>query len=102
MHHAIRNTDPRTGFQQHGFLNLLLATDAALGGADEADLTGMLAERDKDTIAAAVRGLGEDRVAAARLAFTSFGTCSVTEPLTELVELGLVPSSLLRGEDATM
>src|SRR5699024_3025719 len=25
MHHAIRNTDPDTGFEQHGFLNVLLA-----------------------------------------------------------------------------
>src|SRR5690606_5980846 len=38
LHHAVRNTDPRTGFEQHGFLDLLLATDAALRGAGEDEL----------------------------------------------------------------
>ncbi|MFC4003585.1 hypothetical protein ACFS2C_17445 [Prauserella oleivorans] len=101
LHHALRNTDPKTGFEQHGFLNLLLATDAALGGAGEADLVGVLSERDGDTVAAAVRGLGDERAAAARRAFVSFGTCSITEPLDELVELALVPESVRSGEGVT-
>ncbi|PXY22900.1 hypothetical protein [Prauserella muralis] len=96
LHHAIRNTDPETGFEQHGFLNLLLATDAALGGADEAELAAVLAERDAGSVSARVRELGASRTAAARAAFVSFGTCSITEPLGELADLGLVPASLLR------
>lgn len=98
LHHAIRNTDPQTGFEQHGFLNVLLAADAALAGAHEAAVAGVLAERDADTVAAAVRGLDGARVAAARGAFLSFGTCSITEPLAELVELELVPAALAGGE----
>ena len=35
LHHAVRNTDPATGFEQHGFLNLLAAVDAAHRGADD-------------------------------------------------------------------
>ncbi|MER6817930.1 hypothetical protein ABT299_52690 [Spirillospora sp. NPDC000708] len=101
LHHPVRNTDPETGFHQHGFLNLLLATDAALGGGDEADVMSVLAERDRGGIAAAVQNLSEGRAAAVRLAFLSFGTCSIMEPLTELVELDLAPTSLLHGKRAT-
>jgi hypothetical protein len=87
LHHALRNTDPETGFVQHGFLNLLVATDALLAGASEADAAALLAERDGATVAARVPAIDAP---AARAAFTSFGTCSVTEPLAELIELGII------------
>lgn len=98
LHHAIRNTDPQTGFEQHGFLNVLLAADAALAGTDEAAVAGILAERYAEAVAAAVRGLDHVRVSAARGVFLSFGTCSITEPLDELVDLELVPAALAGGE----
>lgn len=86
LHHAIRNTDPATGFEQHGFLNLIVATDVALGGADRDEVAGWLAERDGRRLA--------DRVAATspatRQAFRSFGTCSIDEPVAELAALGLL------------
>lgn len=84
LHHALRNTDPETGFEQHGFLNLLLAA-AAPGQAET-----LLAERDGAVVAARVRELDAD----VRARFTSFGTCSISDPLTELAGLGLLP----RGE----
>ncbi|MBN6038937.1 hypothetical protein [Amycolatopsis sp. 195334CR] len=90
LHHAVRNTDPETGFEQHGFLNLLLATDSLLAGGSTENAAVLLAERDGAKIAGTLAALGPERVAAARAAFTSFGTCSITDPLTELVELGLV------------
>lgn len=90
LHHALRNTDPETGFEQHGFLNLLLATEAVARGADDAEVRALLVERDGAVVAARVRELGEERVAAARARFLSFGTCSIIDPLTELVDLGLV------------
>ncbi|WP_328612016.1 hypothetical protein OG943_06505 [Amycolatopsis sp. NBC_00345] len=90
LHHALRNTDPETGFEQHGFLNLLLATDAAACGAEAETVRDLLAERDGAVVAARIRELGEERTAAARARFTSFGTCSVTDPLTELAGLGLL------------
>ncbi len=95
LHHAIRNTDPTTGFEQHGYLNLLLATDAALDFADESEIAALLAERDAHKIAERVANLDGSRVAAARERFLSFGTCSIIEPLTELVDLGLVPAAVL-------
>ncbi|SFW79047.1 hypothetical protein [Amycolatopsis australiensis] len=84
LHHALRNTDPETGFEQHGFLNLLLAA----GDPDHAE--AHLAERDGEVVAGLVRRLD----AGVRTRFTSFGTCSVSDPLTELAALGLLP----RGE----
>ncbi|MCX6467151.1 MAG: hypothetical protein NTW05_26735 [Pseudonocardiales bacterium] len=92
LHHTVRNTDPDTGFEQHGFLNLLLATDALAHGGDEAEAQALLAERDAATVAAAVRALDPGHVERTRAAFTSFGTCSTTDPLTELVDLGIVPA----------
>lgn len=90
LHHAIRNTDPRTGFEQHGFLNLLLATEALLAGGTEQDARQLLAAREGRHVAARVLALADTRIAATRATFSSFGTCSVTEPLEELISLGLL------------
>ncbi|MFI0366405.1 hypothetical protein ACH35V_00915 [Actinomadura sp. 1N219] len=90
LHHPVRNTDPETGFHQHGFLNLLLATDAAAEGRPVDELSAILADRDAASIASRVAGLGEKRAAAARARFLSFGTCSITDPLNELAALGLL------------
>jgi len=91
LHHAIRNTDPNTGFEQHGFLNLVLAAAVAAEPrvAEEATVAA-LAERDGAVVAARIRNLGPERLRAARARLTSFGTCSITEPVDELVALGLL------------
>ncbi|TYK50923.1 hypothetical protein [Actinomadura decatromicini] len=94
LHHPVRNTDPETGFHQHGFLNLLLATDAAIIGRPSGDLAAILADRDARAVASRVAALGDDRTAAVRARFLSFGTCSITDPLTELADLGLIASAL--------
>ncbi|XRQ10144.1 hypothetical protein ACN3XK_04350 [Actinomadura welshii] len=90
LHHPVRNTDPETGFHQHGFLNLLLATDAALDGRPLGDLAAILADRDAPSVARRVAALSESRTLAARARFLSFGTCSITDPVTELTDLGLL------------
>ncbi len=87
LHHALRNTDPATGFEQHGFLNLLVAAQAAADGADVTDVAGLLAEREPEQVVGAVHRL-EPSV---RQWFRSFGTCSVTEPVEDLVALDLLP-----------
>lgn len=86
LHHAVRNTDHETGFEQHGFLNLLLATGAALAGASADETSGMLADRDANQVSARMRRLD----ASVREVFRSFGTCSIDEPLAELAQLGLI------------
>ncbi|WP_037345533.1 hypothetical protein [Sciscionella sediminilitoris] len=90
LHHALRNTDKDTGFEQHGFLNLLLATAAAVRGAPLQELITVLAERDGARIAEAISTVDSS----VRAVFRSFGTCSITEPVTELADLGLIPASM--------
>lgn len=87
LHKAVRHRDPGTGFEHHGFLNVLLATRASLDGASIADVAAVLDETD------AVRLTGQatpEALQSARRWFTSFGSCSIEEPLHDLVELGLV------------
>ncbi|MGO4202635.1 hypothetical protein AB4Z09_12950 [Rhodococcus sp. TAF43] len=93
LHHAVRNTDPDTGFEQHGFLNVMLATHRAAAGASVEEIAATLAERDGARVAADLDGLSAEDVDALRARFLSFGTCSISDPLTELVGLGLVPQS---------
>jgi hypothetical protein len=86
LHHAVRHTASDTGFEHHGFLNALLATRAGLDGAD---VVGVLEERDGEALAARYRELSEDQLTGTRRWFTSFGSCSIADPLTDLNALGL-------------
>ncbi|MQW75128.1 hypothetical protein GHK92_04515 [Nocardioides sp. dk4132] len=95
LHHAVRNTDPATGFEQHGFVNLIAAVDAALDGADVAEVERLLAERDGTVLAAFLRdALDESTATRLRAQFRSFGTCSIAEPVAELADLGLLDPAL--------
>ena len=87
LHHAVRHTDPETGFDHHGFLNVLLATRASLDGAGVDDVAAVLDTRDG---VALTRDLDADALTSARRWFTSFGSCSVLDPLDDLTKLGLV------------
>ncbi|QKW22631.1 hypothetical protein HUT16_29245 [Kitasatospora sp. NA04385] len=86
LHHAVRHTDLGTGYEHHGFLNLLLAAAAS----DRAQAVELLAERDGARLATAVESLTGRQVTDARASFTSFGTCSIAEPLEDLARLGLL------------
>lgn len=96
LHHALRHTAADTGFEHHGFLNVLLAAAALLDGADTTRAAEVLAERSAGTLADSARRLGDRDIARLRGRFRSFGTCSVTEPLTDLTALGLLdPTELV-------
>jgi hypothetical protein len=88
LHNAVAHTDPETGFEHHGFLNILAATEASLAGGDP---LGVLTERDATAVAALAVKVPDTT----RRWFTSFGSCSVLEPLEDLVNLGLVDAELL-------
>lgn len=89
LHNALRHTDDDTGFQHHGFLNLLVATLRAFDGADAEEVTALLEQREAaDLLAAADTDLAG--LTRARRWFTSFGSCSVREPADDLRALGML------------
>jgi hypothetical protein len=90
LHNAVRHSAADTGFEHHGFLNVLLATAALLDGSDTRQAAEVLAERSADALAKAAKQLSDPQIARVRDRFRSFGTCSITEPLTDLTALGLL------------
>ena len=87
LHHALRHRDEPTGLEQHGFLNVLLATRASLDGAGVSDVAAVLDETDAAALLAAA---DDTALAGARRWFRSFGSCSVRDPVDDLVGLGIV------------
>ncbi|NJC73860.1 hypothetical protein HC031_29720 [Planosporangium thailandense] len=89
LHHARRHADPETGFTHHGFLNVLAATIAAADGAEPAAVAALLAAADTAALVAPVRG----RLEQDRPLWLGFGTCSIAEPVADLRQLGLLPTT---------
>lgn len=90
LHNAVRHTDGATGFEHHGFLNVLLATRASLDGGGHEDLVAVLENRDGKALADQARQLSDEQAAGTRRWFTSFGSCSILEPLDDLIALDLM------------
>jgi hypothetical protein len=87
LHHAVRHRDHDTGFEHLGFLNVLLATRVAFDGGSAADVAEVLDDHYANDLVAMAR---QSDLAGARRWFTSYGSCSVSEPLEELIGLGLI------------
>lgn len=93
LHSAVRFTDPATGFEHHGFLNLMVAVALATRDSETGDrraVLGALTERDAEPLVRAVRAWSTDEASGVRAAFVSFGCCGVEEPIADLVALGLL------------
>ncbi|MEC3853658.1 hypothetical protein [Paenarthrobacter ureafaciens] len=88
LHRAARYTDQKTGFTHHGFLNIAVATALAREGRGSALVIKALCETQPMVLADMYAGLD----AAWRRSFTSFGTCSITEPLQSLEDMEILPS----------
>jgi hypothetical protein len=86
LHHALRHTDPETGFTHHGFLNVLVATMSAVDGAEVAEIAEALAVTHPMPLVEPARA----RRDGARPLWVGFGSCSVPEPLADLVRFGLI------------
>jgi hypothetical protein len=89
LHHALRHTDPETGFIHHGFLNVLVATVAAVEGSEPAGVAKILAAGDATPLVAAAR----ERLDRDRPLWIGFGSCSIADPLADLRVLGLLPTA---------
>ncbi|TAM75495.1 hypothetical protein EPN44_08540 [bacterium] len=99
LHHPLRHVDSPTGFAMHGFLNIgAAAVFAHAKLAGEPTLREILSEEDAGhfTLTPAAlrwRELVADRrrVGAARAElFHAYGSCSTTEPIEDLVALGML------------
>jgi hypothetical protein len=87
LHNAVRHIDPKTGFTHHGFLNLLVAT-ARMQSAG--DVPAALESMDGEALAEEAGALTDQAQHAARSVFASYGSCSLTDPITDLTALGLL------------
>lgn len=93
LHRAVRNTDPATGFDQHGFVNVLVAVATALDGAPEEEVAAVLADRDGPGLSATLGSWSASTAGQVRSAFRSIGTCSIEEPVSDLTTLGLLEAT---------
>jgi hypothetical protein len=91
LHGAVRHRDDRTGFVHHGYLNLVLAAARAAAGAPPDEVAAVLASTDGPVLAAEARAVSGRELAAARLLFRAYGSCSTSEPREEAAALGLLP-----------
>jgi hypothetical protein len=97
LHHAARHTDERTGFEHHGFLNVMVAVARCDRGAGEAEIAEVLGARDVDALADEVGSWSADQGVAVRSMFTSFGCCGVEDPIHDLLDLGLIDDDAEAG-----
>ncbi|MGH8793548.1 MAG: hypothetical protein ACRDXX_13005 [Stackebrandtia sp.] len=85
LHRAVRHVDPRTGFVHHGFLNVLAAAAEADGGASVGSVTDTLRLNESAPLADRIRGM----LTRPRPLWAGFGSCSISEPLDDLIGLSL-------------
>jgi len=84
---AVRHAESETGFIQHGFLNLLVATARSLAGND---VHAALNSTDAEALSAEAAALDDQTAHSVRGVFASYGADSLTEPVAELEKLGLL------------
>jgi hypothetical protein len=87
LHNAVRHVDDETGFTHHGFLNLLIAVSRLIAGGDVHEA---LRSTDGKALAEEATALSEHEALSVRGVFASYGSCSLTDPVADLEELGLL------------
>jgi hypothetical protein len=87
LHRAVRRRDEVSGLEEHGLLNMLLATRASLDGAGPAEVAALLDERDGATLTA---HLDPTSLASARRWLTSSTSPRLADTVSDLTALGLI------------
>ncbi len=100
LHHAVRHRDDETGFEHHGFLNVLLATRLLLDGDRDAAWTALNAH-DPGVTVMELLAYSVEELGSTRRWFTSFGSCSILEPHDDLIDLGLIEPATTPGGAAS-
>jgi hypothetical protein len=95
LHRAVRHTAPKTGFEHHGYLNVLAAVCAGTGAR-----AALIAERRAQPLLAVVERC-LDTPDDSRSWFWSYGSCSIAEPIEDLIALGLLDAGLSQYLPAT-
>ena len=90
LHHAVRYKDPVTGFTHHGFLNLVLAVCRAVAGGNATGVVDVLCSEDAGALATVAASVPANLGAEARAALVCYGSCSTSEPIEDLENLGLL------------
>ena len=98
LHHPIRHFNAPSGLTMHGFLNLLFATVFATQGAAAGELDAILACEDPQAFHVSGDGLrfrgrtaDAQSIRAARdNGFAAYGSCSFSEPVEDLLALGVL------------
>lgn len=75
---------------QYGFVTLLMAIEALIDGAGQEAAVDLLRLEDPGRIYTAMQGWDDPAATRVRRRFRSFGCCGVTEPVDDLVALGLL------------
>ena len=89
LHHAVRSTTEEAS-EQHGLLNVLVATRVAQQVGDVTEVAAVLAQREPGPLVAFPEAWDEETCTDVRRAFLSFGCCGVTDPIEDLAALGLL------------
>jgi hypothetical protein len=95
LHHPFRARDEDIGVLQHGFVNLLAA--AALPNADTDAIVAEPRAGEfsltSTSLSWGVHAVGPVEAANARARFTAYGSCSVDEPVEDLIAHGILEAA---------
>jgi hypothetical protein len=98
LHRATSYT-ASSGEDQFGFLNVIAATRWALAhGAEIPEMGFILSEHDPAPILDIITRMSEADASVVRAFFTSYGCCRVTDPISDLVALGLIKETEVRRQ----
>ncbi|MBB2914706.1 hypothetical protein FHS43_006018 [Streptosporangium becharense] len=90
LHNAVRHFDPSLGVDRHGFLNLVLAVCAAVEGRDPVPVLKLT---DVGELVRLAHAVPDDTAGRARELLVSYGSCSTSTPVEDLLALGLIGQS---------